>query len=137
MTKILAIDYGQKRVGIAISDALGITAQPHPWIANDKYMYERLLTLISENSVSEIVIGLPLTLRGTPSAMSREVEVFSKTLGEKVSIPIVLQDERFSTFESEKILIAADVSREKRKDVRDSMVASIILQDYLERKQNA
>jgi putative Holliday junction resolvase len=133
--KILAIDYGQKRMGIAISDSLGITAQPHPWIPNDKQLEDRLLKMIQEHQISEIVIGLPLTLKGTASQMTLEVEAFAENLRGKVSIPVELQDERFSTMESEKILIAANVSREKRKDVRDSMVASMILQDYLERKK--
>lgn len=135
--KILAIDYGQKRLGIAISDALGITAQPQPWIPHGQKMFDEIRALIDKNEISEIVIGLPLTLKGTSSQMTLEVEEFSKKLSQVVTIPIALQDERFSTMESEKILISADVSREKRKDARDSMVASIILQDYLERKKNA
>lgn len=135
--KILAIDYGQKRLGIAISDALGITAQPQPWIPHGQKMFDEIRSLIDKNEISEIVIGLPLTLKGTASQMTLEVEEFSKKLSTFIDVPIVLQDERFSTMESEKILIAADVSREKRKDARDSMVASIILQDYLERKKHA
>jgi putative Holliday junction resolvase len=134
--RILAIDYGQKRLGIAISDALGITATPYPFVPHDKQMFERLKTLIQEHSIGEIVIGLPITLKGTSSAMTDETEKFADTLKNKISIPVVLQDERFSTMESEKLLISADVSREKRKEVRDSMAASIILQDYLERRQS-
>ena len=135
--KILAIDYGQKRLGIAISDALRITAQPQPWLPNSSKMFDELRKLIEEQNIVEIVVGLPLTLKGTASDMTREVEAFSKALEEKIAIPVFLQDERFSTMESEKLLISANVSREKRKEVRDSMVASIILQDYLERKQHA
>jgi putative Holliday junction resolvase len=132
--RILGIDYGQKRLGLAMSDPLGITSQPLPFLLNDKQMWVNLKKLIDENQVSEIVVGLPITMRGTASEMTEEVEKFSMELETLVSIPIVLQDERLSTMESEKLLISANVSREKRKTVRDSMAASIILQDYLERR---
>ena len=134
--KILAIDYGQKRLGIAISDPLGIIAEPKPWVPNSPKVFENLLHLIEENEIKEIVVGLPITLKGSSSAMTEEVEKFIKNLTEKVSVPVFSQDERLSTMESEKMLISADVSRKKRKDLRDSMAASIILQDYLERKKH-
>lgn len=119
-----------------MSDPLGITSQPLPYLPHDANMYKNLKKMVEENQVQEIVIGLPITMKGTPSEMTAEVEAFSKKLGEIVSIPIILQDERLSTMESEKLLVSADVSRKKRKEVRDSMAASIILQDYLERKQS-
>jgi putative Holliday junction resolvase len=132
--RIIGIDYGQKRVGLAMSDPLGITSQPLPFLPNDKNMFAQLKKLVEENQVSEIVVGLPITMRGSASEMTAEVEKFVDQLETHISIPIYLQDERLSTMESEKLLISADVSRKKRKEVRDSMAASIILQDYLERK---
>lgn len=133
--RILGIDYGQKRIGMAMSDPLKITSQPMPFLPNDKNMWANLKKFIEENEISEIVIGLPITMKGTDSEMTVEVEKFSKELESIVSMPIILQDERLSTMESEKFLIAANVSRDKRKLVRDSMAACIILQDYLERRQ--
>ncbi|MEZ4845655.1 MAG: Holliday junction resolvase RuvX [Bdellovibrionota bacterium] len=132
--RIIGIDYGQKRVGVAMSDPLGITSQPLPFIPNDKNMFPQLKKLVEENQVQEIVVGLPITMKGTSSEMTIEAEKFAEDLKKHVSIPVILQDERLSTMESEKLLISADVSRKKRKEVRDSMAASIILQDYLERK---
>lgn len=117
-----------------MSDPLGITSQPLPFLPNDKNMFAQLKKLVEENQVSEIVVGLPITMRGSASEMTAEVEKFVDQLETHISIPIYLQDERLSTMESEKLLISADVSRKKRKEVRDSMAASIILQDYLERK---
>lgn len=133
--RIIGIDYGQKRIGLAMSDPLGITSQPLPFLPNDSKIFHTLEKMVRENQVQEIVVGLPITMKGTPSEMTTEVEKFASKLQEFVEIPIFLQDERLSTMESEKILISADVSRAKRKEVRDSMSASIILQDYLERKQ--
>lgn len=133
--RILGIDYGQKRIGMAMSDPLKITSQPMPFLPNDKNMWANLKKFIEENEISEIVIGLPITMKGTDSEMTVEVEKFSKELESIVSMPIILQDERLSTMESEKFLISANVSRDKRKLVRDSMAACIILQDYLERRQ--
>lgn len=133
--RILGIDYGQKRIGLAMSDPLKITSQPMPFLPNDKNMWVNLKKFIEENEISEIVIGLPITMKGTDSEMTVEVEKFSKELESIVSIPIILQDERLSTMESEKFLIAANVSRDKRKLVRDSIAASLILQSYLERRQ--
>lgn len=118
-----------------MSDPLKITSQPMPFLPNDKNMWANLKKFIEENEISEIVIGLPITMKGTDSEMTVEVEKFSKELESIVSMPIILQDERLSTMESEKFLIAANVSRDKRKLVRDSMAACIILQDYLERRQ--
>lgn len=117
-----------------MSDPLGITANPLPFLPFGPQMYKEIQKMVEENRVEEIVIGLPITMKGTSSQMTEETEKFAKKLEEHVSIPIVLQDERLSTMESEKLLIQADVSRAKRKEVRDSMAASIILQDYLARK---
>lgn len=134
--RILGIDYGQKRIGLAMSDPLKITSQPMPFLPNDKNMWANLKKFIEENQITEIVIGLPITMKGTASEMTDEAEKFSQKLQSQVSAKVVLQDERLSTMESEKFLIAANVSREKRKTVRDSMAACLILQDYLERRQS-
>ena len=134
--RVLAIDYGEKRMGIALSDPLGITAQPLPFLLHDHHMWNKLTLLIQEKTVTEIVVGLPITLKGTHSAMTHTVEKFVTELKTKTTALITLQDERLSSKASERLLIEANVSREKRKDLRDSMVASMILQDYLERKSN-
>lgn len=117
-----------------MSDPLGISAQPLPYLPFSSNMYKELQKMVEENRVEEIVIGLPITMKGTASEMTIETEKFAEKLKTFITIPIILQDERLSTMESEKFLIHANVSRKDRKEVRDSIAASIILQDYLARR---
>ncbi len=130
--RILGIDYGRKRVGLALSDALGITAQPSGHFLNNKSLFDNLKKLIQENDVSEIVLGHPLTFKGTKSQMTEEVEAFSEKLKEHLQLPVTLCDERLTTAQSERLLIEGDVKRKKRKEVRDSMAAVLILTGYLQ-----
>ena len=130
--RILAIDYGRKRIGLALSDPLGITAQPHGALANDAKFFPSLAELVREREVSEVVLGYPRSLSGRPGPMAREVEGFADKLRKTLTVPIHFWDERFTTSESEQVLIQGEVRREKRKEVRDAMAASLILQGYLQ-----
>ncbi len=129
--RILALDYGRKRIGLALSDPLGITAQPIGMIPRKGKPIEALLKLIEENEVSEIVFGYPRSMKGEPSEMAQEVERFAEVLRAKTDRPIHFWDERLSSSESEHILLQGNVRRKKRKEVRDSLAASLILQGFL------
>lgn len=130
--RFLGLDYGRKRIGVALSDPLRLTAQPFDTILRNESSVGVIEKIISENEVSEIVLGYPRSLNGEPSPMCAEVESFAENLSKTIKIPIHLWDERLTSAESENLLIAADVRRERRKEVRDKMAASLILQGFLE-----
>lgn len=135
MNRVLCIDYGERRVGIAVSDPLGLTAQAQPYIQNSKQLLVSLKELVNEFHVATIVVGLPLNRHGQDTQKTTEVRAFAESLKVEVDVPVVFQDERYSTKAVEKHLIAADVSRKKRKEVVDSLAAAFILEGYLG-KQN-
>lgn len=142
--RIMALDVGDKTIGIAVSDELLITAQ-------GLETYERigikkdtdyLMSLIKEKDCGTLVLGLPLNLNGTDSIQTEKVRNFRDKLENKLRsnglahVNIEWQDERFTTVIAEDILIAADVSREKRKKVIDKQAAVVILQSYMDRLSN-
>ena len=131
--RILGLDIGTKRIGVAVSDDMAI-------IANGRETLERKgldedLKAISDISKKEkvqmIVVGLPKNMDGSIGIMARDVMDFASQLGEFTGLPVKLWDERLSTVEAEKLLISADVSRKKRKKVIDKLAATIILQSFL------
>jgi len=128
--KILGLDYGEKRIGIAISDELGIFA--HPLTTVDARELDKITDIIKKNSIEVVVIGKPLNLNGTSSKKTQEVQDFIAQLRKTIKIPVYAWDERFSTKEAERILLDSDVSRKKRKRVLDKISARIILQGYLD-----
>ena len=136
--RYLALDYGRKRIGLAISDPLGITAQPAGYFINQSpKIFQEIEQLIQEREIDALVFGYPRRFNGTPGEMAKEVEKFAQKVSERVKKPIHFWDERLSTAESEQILIEADVRRSKRKEVRDAMAASLILQGFLQSKSGA
>jgi len=133
--RILAIDYGEVRVGIAVSDPLGIIAQPVKTMANDPELIENIRKIVDEyGNVSEIIVGLPKALSGELGLSAQKVLVFVETLKSSLTIPINTIDERLTTKQAEKELIAAGLSRKKRKTVIDQTAAVFILQNYLQNK---
>lgn len=132
--RILCVDYGHKRLGLALSDELGVTAQPLGTIEaeSEEDQLKAVEKAAAEHEVSEIVVGLPLTMKGHVSRSASRVIHFARELNLRLCIPIVTWDERLSTKESEKILIEAGMSRSKRKGVVDSVAAAVILQSYLD-----
>ena len=130
--RLLGLDYGRKRVGMALSDPLGYTAQPLGFVLKDSKVFDQLIEIIQKNGVMEIVIGHPRSLSGQLGEMAKEVEAFAAELGTRTGKPVHLWDERFTTSEAEKFLISADVRRSKRKEVRDQLAAALILQGYME-----
>ena len=135
--RIMALDVGSRTIGIACSDALLMTAQGIETIRRTSLEndFKRLSELISEYEVHELVVGMPKNMNGTKGERAEKTEEFVGKMKEIIDLPITFWDERLSTVMAERQLIAADVSRKKRKDVIDKMAAVVILQGYLDRLQ--
>jgi putative Holliday junction resolvase len=134
VARILAVDYGEKRIGLAVSDELGITASPLMTLArrSDDETVRQIAQLASKLRVTQIVVGLPRRTDAQEGEMERKVKAFAEKLRQAVSVPVVLFDERFTTRIAEQVLLEADLSRRKRKQVRDRLAAVILLQSFLE-----
>lgn len=136
--RILGIDYGSKRIGIAISDPLGITAQGVAVIGKGEIFEQdinELKRIIKKyGGIDEIVVGLPKTMAGAIGEQAKIVLVFVEALKKEFKLNISTWDERLTTVEAEKTLISAGLSREKRKKVIDKSAATYILQSYLDSK---
>ena len=135
--RIMALDVGSRTIGIACSDALLMTAQGIETIRRTSLEndFKRLSDLISEYEVHELVVGMPKNMNGTKGERAEKTEEFVGKMKEVIALPITFWDERLSTVMAERQLIAADVSRKKRKGVIDKMAAVVILQGYLDRLQ--
>ncbi|MDL1971971.1 MAG: Holliday junction resolvase RuvX [Deltaproteobacteria bacterium] len=131
--RILALDVGTKRIGVAITDELGYTAQPLVVISKegDEKAIEEIKKIVIKYNVGKIVIGLPFTLRDRIGKMAERVLRFADKLKSNLEIPIVTWDESFTTTEAEDILIKADLSRKRRREIKDKIAASFILESYL------
>jgi len=132
--RTLALDLGDRRIGLALSDALGWTAGPLPSLTRIGWKKDlsALRSLIGEHEVRRIVVGLPIRMDGTEGERARLTHEFIERLRRAVPIPVETWDERLTTVEAERTLIQAEVRREKRRQVVDSMAASLILQGYLD-----
>jgi putative Holliday junction resolvase len=132
-TRILALDYGTKRIGVALSDELGWTAQPLETF--ERRTLDQDLThigeLVSAHDVERVILGFPLQLDGREGPAAQAMREFAARLEESLSVPLVLWDERMTTKAAEDLLIAADVSRKKRKGAVDRIAAALLLQSYL------
>lgn len=135
--RIMALDVGSRTIGIACSDALLMTAQGIETIRRTSLEndFNRLRELISEYEVHELVVGMPKNMNGTKGDRAEKTEEFVEKMKAVIDLPITFWDERLSTVMAERQLIAADVSRKKRKGVIDKMAAVVILQGYLDRIQ--
>lgn len=133
----MALDVGSRTIGIACSDALLLTAQGIETIRRTSLEndFNRLRELISEYEVHELVVGMPKNMNGTKGDRAEKTEEFVEKMKAVIDLPVTFWDERLSTVMAERQLIAADVSRKKRKGVIDKMAAVVILQGYLDRLQ--
>lgn len=133
----MALDVGSRTIGIACSDALLMTAQGIETIRRTSLEndFNRLRELISEYEVHELVVGMPKNMNGTKGERAEKTEEFVEKMKAVIELPVTFWDERLSTVMAERQLIAADVSRKKRKGVIDKMAAVVILQGYLDRLQ--
>ena len=133
--RIMGIDYGEKRTGVAVSDPLGITAQGLPTIerTNIQADIQKILNVLREKEVNEIVVGLPKHMDNSLGEKAEAVMAFVDLLKKHVTIPVNTSDERLSTVRAHKAMLEGDLSRKKRKDRVDMIAAQLILQDYLDR----
>lgn len=133
--KYLGLDLGTKTLGLAISDKLGIISMPYKVInyndENYDYLISELEKIISEETIDELVLGLPKNMNNSLGERALKTLEFQKILEDRLNIKVNMQDERLSTMESEKFLISNNVSRKKRKKIIDKMAAQIILDTYL------
>lgn len=134
MKRLLGLDVGDRTIGVAVSDPLGLTAQGIKTIRRTgiKNDLKEMLNIIEEKNVSKVVIGLPKNMNNTLGPQGEKVKKFAEKLKSKIDIEIAYQDERLSTVSATRTLIEADVSRKKRKDVVDKLAAIYILQTYLD-----
>ncbi|ETJ12618.1 Holliday junction resolvase RuvX [Veillonella parvula] len=132
--RIMSLDVGSRTIGIACSDALLMTAQGIETIRRTSLEkdFNRLQELIAEYEVHELVVGMPKNMNGTKGERAEKTEEFVEKMKEVIDLPVSYWDERLSTVMAERQLIAADVSRKKRKSVIDKMAAVVILQGYLD-----
>ncbi len=133
--RTLALDLGDVRIGLAVSDSLGITAQPAGRLPRSRGAdIEAIAELVRDRQVGRIVIGYPLLLSGEVGTRARDAETFSAALCVALpGIPVILVDERLTTAQAERALIDGGVRRRKRREVVDSLAATLILQGYLDR----
>jgi len=131
--RIMGLDVGEKRIGIAMSDPMGWTAQGHSVLQRSSNGdMAAINALCSDNEVECIVVGLPLNMNGSEGPKAMEIRKFAGELALATGLPVELWDERLTTVTAEKVLIQADVSRRKRKQVIDKMAATFILQSYMD-----
>lgn len=142
--RVMAIDYGTKAIGLAISDELQLTVRPLTTLRRAKKSYAQVLAeigaLIAEHEVGTLVVGLPVNMDGTRSEMTARVEGFIADLTARLTIPIVTVDERLTSYEAEQILRARGVGERERRARSDEYAAMLMLQDYLDaqaRQQSA
>ena len=137
--RYLGLDLGTKTLGVAVSDKTGLIATSFTILRHDNnfdYLIEELKKVIKEKEIETIVLGLPKNMNNTIGERGEMVISFKEKLEERTNLPVILEDERLTTKVAENILITADVSKKKRKKVIDKMAANVILQSYLDRRNN-
>ena len=132
--RIMAIDFGSRRIGLAVSDELGMTAQGLPTLhrTNKRNDFDYLRRTIKRYGVSEIVLGLPLRMSGSTGIQSEKVELFAAELRGRFKLQVHLFDERLTSVEANRVLRETDMSGRRRNEVVDQLAAVLILQAFLE-----
>ncbi|WP_274362670.1 Holliday junction resolvase RuvX [Paenibacillus thermotolerans] len=134
--RYMGLDYGDRQIGVAVSDELGFTAQGLTVLRNsgDERVLQDIAGLVREWNVTDIVVGLPKNMNGSVGPRGELAMRFAEELRNVVSCPVHLWDERLTTKSAERTLIEADVSRKKRKGIVDRIAAALILQNYMDAK---
>lgn len=135
---VLGLDYGRRRIGVAVSDDLGLTAQPVETWSNLKWeqVVENICTKIKDRSIERVVVGLPLNLRGQKGHLALEVERFVSKLKQHISVPIILWDERLTSVQSKRILHTLHKKPSQNKERIDLIASVLLLQNYLDYQRN-
>lgn len=136
--RIMGLDFGAATVGVAISDALLLTAQGIETIRREQELqlrktYRRIEELVQEYEVERIVVGYPKHLNNTVGERAKKAEEFAENIKRRTGLPVELQDERLSTVEAHRVLDAGNAGLQKKKEVVDKLAAVLILQSYLDR----
>jgi len=136
--RTLAVDLGTRRIGLAVSDPLGITAQGLPSLERRRDVGAQVLEVCREWGVGSVVVGLPLNMNGTKGPAAVAAEAFAAVMAARSGLPVVVWDERLSSASAEKVLIEAGVGRDKRRKrgLVDRGAATIFLQTYLDRRRS-
>jgi putative Holliday junction resolvase len=135
--RILALDHGTRRIGVAVSDEMKLIAQPLEYILAEPFadFLKRLKEILKEKEIELIIIGMPRNMDGSYGPAALKVKDFVAALNNAITIPIKTLDERLTTVQAQKFLIQGNVRREKRKEKVDQTAAAILLQSYLDGMQ--
>ncbi len=138
MSRILAIDFGERRIGLAVSDPLGITAQGLPTIDTRKSrdVFSEILSIIEDKQVTKIVVGMPVNMDGSMSVKGQEVNKFVRELTQRTGMDVETWDERLTTVQSLRSMREMGV-KQKKKGTADRISATLILQSYLDRQSQS
>lgn len=131
--RIMALDAGDKRVGVAISDPLGFTAQGLTVLDNNSQVLAEVSNLCREYKVEKILVGLPKNMNNTIGPRAERALEFAAQVASATGLPVAMEDERLTTVAANRVLLAADLSRRKRRKTVDKLAATFILQSYLDR----
>lgn len=136
--RVLGLDMGTKRIGVAVSDELGIIAQAVTTIQRESNREDlrAVCNLAREYNVDEIVVGYPRHLNGTPNEEAPAYATFGENVGGKIGVPVIFWDERLTTVAAERALLEGDLRRRKRRKVIDQVAACLILESYLTWRRN-
>jgi putative Holliday junction resolvase len=132
--RILALDHGTRRIGVALSDELKMIAQPLEFISAEPFgaFIERLKKILDEKQVELVLVGMPRNMDGSYGPAAQKVSEFIAALQKEIAVPIRTWDERLTSAQANRILTQANVRRDKRKETVDKMAAAILLQSYLD-----
>lgn len=134
MKRIMALDAGDKRIGVALSDPLGITAQGLKVLDNSREVFAEIYKICQEYDVGQIVVGLPKNMNNTLGPRAEWSQKFARQVAKTTGLPVAMEDERLTTAAATRTMLEADVSRGKRRKVIDKLAAVLILQNYLARR---
>lgn len=136
--RILGIDYGERRIGLAISDPLGMMAHQLDIITveSDDDALAQLRKIVDEREVDKLVVGLPINMNGTEGPQAESARAFAVKLEAGLGLPVEMQDERLTTVRAERAMLDADMTRKRRGKRRDRMAAQFLLQTYLDINRN-
>ena len=132
--RVIGIDLGARRIGVAVTDGLGLTAQPHATIPRrgGQRDLDAIAAVVREQDAERVILGLPLAPDGERGRAAQSAEAFAVRLRAVLPVPVEMIDESFSTVEAEEVLLAADVSRARRREVVDKLAAAVILRRWLD-----
>jgi len=133
--RCLGLDYGQKRIGLAISDLSNTIATTYNVLINNKSLMDNLKEIVQNEKITHIVIGLPLHMNGDKGDKALMAEALGDEIKKFLDVEILYEDERLTTVSAQRILIAGDVRRDKRKGKIDALAATFILQKYLDKQK--